>query len=221
MRLLITLFVLVLFTVDVNGSDKLPSAILELRGVKVYTKSKVMGDPYFVGVGFAKRLGYHTFLKFEYYRDSDRFSGSARVYDYSDYPPIVHSEVSRGSSYFWISELNLMRTFSRTDHGFFSIGGGFALAHRGGSGRLIDSNVKFDLRGETLLGLVVDMEILVIAQDGFPLSFRFGFSHKFLVHPDFSTTYSTPANHVSVDRGWQDTLTTTELSMAFGYVIKK
>ncbi len=221
MRLLITLFVLVLFTVDVNGSDKLPSAILELRGVKVYTKSKVMGDPYFVGVGFAKRLGYHTFLKFGYCRDNDRFGGRAKVYDYSEFPPIMHEEAYTGSSSFWISELCLLRTFSRTDHGFFSIGGGFALAHRAGSWQLVDSDYEDNLGGETLLGLVVDMEILVVAQDGFPVSFRFGFSHKFLIHPDFTSTYPAPVGHVFIDRDWKDTLTTTELSLAIGYVVKQ
>lgn len=221
MRLLTTLSVFVMMTAVSMGSDRLPSAMFDLRGVKVYTKNEKMGNPYFIGVGFAKRLGYHMFLKIGYYRDGDRFSSSARVYDYSEFPPIVHSESFKGNSYFWISELCLMRTFSRTEHGFFSIGGGFALAHRGGSGRLVESNVDYALSGETMLGLVFDMEVLVIAQDEFPLSIRFGFSHKFLIHPEFGTTYAIPSNNVSVDRGWKDTLTTTELSLAFGYVIKQ
>ncbi len=212
--------VIALLAASASAQERLPNLQLDLNGTQVFTDNKLIGDPRGYGFTLSKRIATKATLKLEF----DRFTKQAAVMErrYTDFPD--HTPIDEWfdeDRELWSVEIALLRTVSYAHYGFFNLGGGLVFAGFGEDWQLNNGGGKYDIGTKHYLGLVLEMDVLILTSDGFPMAWRFGFTHKFMGKQ--GAQYRAVASGYGSYFGSSkpDNLTTTEFSLSIGWVISR
>ncbi|MGB5105398.1 MAG: hypothetical protein WBP29_08475 [Candidatus Zixiibacteriota bacterium] len=199
---------------------QLPNLQLDVNGTQIYTENDRIDDPRGIGFTLAKRIAPKAFLKIEFDRFAKNTSSTLRVYE--DYPSTDFTFVPFDiRHHLWSVEVAILRTISYSNYTFFNIGGGFVFAGLDQNRQNEVDLRNYDFDTGHYIGVVIEMDVLIVASDNFPAALRFGFAHKFLTHPSMETSIAVPDIGPSGSSWVPDNLTTTEFSLSIGWVISK
>lgn len=212
--------VIAVLTVSAAAQERLPNLQLDINGTQVFTDNKLIGDPRGLGFTLSKRIANKAVLKIEYDRFTKRTSSTERLYE--DYPSTNFTLVPFDNRHqLWSVEIAILRTISYSNFTFFNIGGGLVLAGLDQNKLSERELIHYDFDTGHYIGVVIEMDVLILTSDNFPASLRFGFTHKFLTHPSMETSIAFAYGGYSGSSWVPDNLTTTEFSLSIGWVISR